>query len=344
MAANSWKLSGALRCLCIVLVPLGFAAPLSAKPVLTLLPADTEANAINDSGVVVGIIPGYGTGFVRTPDGTMTTFKAEDSYSWTTPESINNSGVTAGSYLVNSTYVTHGFVRDAVGGITTFDAPGAGNQQYQGTFAQSINAQGVIAGYYADISGHVHGYMRAAAGTVTSFDVPGAAYTWAWSINDKSSIAGYWSADNSTNYHGFVRSAAGKITTFDPPGAAYVGYGTAINLKGVITGTYTDETNVAHGYVRQPGGAFTTFDIPSGLIVYSNAINTKGTVAGTGGQSKTGFPGFVRYQNGTIRAINVPKSMGNYTSGINKDGVVVGSAQVPAAHHQTEWYGFIWTP
>jgi len=207
----SWNAGAALRCLCIVLVP--FAAPLHAKPVLTLLPIYTQANAINDSGVVVGD-DGYGRGFVRTPDGTLTTFKAEDSYSYTTAESINNSGVITGSYLVNSTLVTHGFVRDSDGTITDFDVPGAGNGQYQGTFAQSINAQGVITGYYIDQSGHVHGYLRATNGTVTSFDVPGATDTWAWSMNDKGAITGYWSPDRSYHYQAFVRSAAGKITIF----------------------------------------------------------------------------------------------------------------------------------
>ena len=72
-----------------------------------------------------------------------------------------------------------------------------------------------IAGYYIDQSGHVHGFVRAANGTVTSFDVPGATDTWAWSMNDKGAITGYWSPDHSYHYQAFVRSAAGNITTPD---------------------------------------------------------------------------------------------------------------------------------
>ena len=38
--------------------------------------------------------------------------------------------------------VAHGFVRDANGAITTFDAPGAGTGPFQGTFPLTINPQG----------------------------------------------------------------------------------------------------------------------------------------------------------------------------------------------------------
>jgi len=340
--ANSRKFQGALRCF-FVLVPLGFIAPLHAKPVLTLLPVDTQANAINDSGVVVGTV-GFGLGFVRTPDGMITSFKAEDSNSWTTPQSINNSGVTAGSYLVSNTLVTHGFVRAADGTIADFDAPGAGAQQYEGTWATGINASGIITGYYAEESGYQHGLVRATDGSFTFFDVPGAMFTEAWCINDKGVIAGYWFADGSSPPHGFVRSATGKITSFDPPGASNGTYANAVNVKGAITGIYMDDARVAHGYIRQPSGAFTTFDIASGPIVRSMGINAKGTVTGVGGYTKAGFAGFVRYQSGKMAVINTPKSDENDANGINTDGVVVGTAQIPAKHHQTNWYGFIWTP
>src|SRR5579871_1553352 len=120
--ANSGKLSGALRCFCIVLVPI-LAGPLHAKPVLTILPVNAEAYAINDSGVVAGTVSG--SAFVRTPDGTITTFQAGGN-GFTTARGINNSGVTAGYYYGGQ--ATHGFVRDADGTITTFDAPGAGDQ------------------------------------------------------------------------------------------------------------------------------------------------------------------------------------------------------------------------
>src|SRR6266404_2704432 len=69
------------------------------------------------------------------------------------------------------------------GTITTFDAPGAIH-----TFAQSINEQGAIAGYYYDAGFAAHGFVRNGRGTITTFDVPGALQTFAQSINERGAI------------------------------------------------------------------------------------------------------------------------------------------------------------
>src|ERR1700756_1591863 len=64
--------------------------------------------------------------------------------------------------------------------ITTFDAPGASN----GTIPNSINARGLIVGYYRDASSTIHGFVRDGSGTITTFDAPGASQgTAAASIN-----------------------------------------------------------------------------------------------------------------------------------------------------------------
>ena len=68
----------------------------------------------------------------------------------------------------------HGFVRDANGTITTLDVPGAGTAPFTGTEPLSINAKGVMTGFYADESGLNHGFVRDANGTITTFDGPGA--------------------------------------------------------------------------------------------------------------------------------------------------------------------------
>ncbi len=334
--ANSRKLNGALPCLCLVLVPLGLAAPLDAKPVFTLLPDSTEVFAINDNGVVTGLKADVIAGFVRTPDGTITTFRVADGgYTW--PRSINNSGVITGYYFGNQTV---GFIRDANGTITTFQAPKAGTEQYQGTTPIAINAQGVIAGSYVDQTSNQHGFVRAVDGSVTSIDVAGAVQTTVTGLNDAGEVVGYWV---DTIVHGFVRSANGKITSFDAP-SGNLGSMNAINIKGVVTGTYTDQAHVTHGYMRKTDGTFTTFDIASGPMVFSAAINAKGTVVGAGGYTRIGFAGFVRSSKGTIKVINAPKSQDNDPYGINKDGVVAGSVLSSAGKHSTKWNGFIWTP
>jgi hypothetical protein len=96
-------------------------------------------------------------GFVRAPDGTITTFYAPGGTvpNATFPKSINPSGEIAGYYSDASR--THGFVHDRDGTFTTFDAPGAG---LNGTFATRINPRGEIRGYFYDASNVSHGFLR----------------------------------------------------------------------------------------------------------------------------------------------------------------------------------------
>ena len=74
-------------------------------------------------------VPGAGTGPVQ---GTLTF-------------GINQAGTIEGAY-VDSSDVSHGFVRASDGTITTFDVPGAGTGPGQGTTPQNINTPGVVAG------------------------------------------------------------------------------------------------------------------------------------------------------------------------------------------------------
>jgi hypothetical protein len=55
--------------------------------------------------------------------------------------------------------VNHGFARDKRGGITTFDAPGAGTLIGQGTFPSIPNPAGAIVGSFLDASNAFHGFL-----------------------------------------------------------------------------------------------------------------------------------------------------------------------------------------
>lgn len=87
--------------------------------------------------------------------------------------SINAAGVITG-YYEDAARTTHGFVRSKEGTITTFDAPGAGEGAYLGTWPTGINAEGAITGYYFDINQVGHSFLRARDGSIISFDAPGA--------------------------------------------------------------------------------------------------------------------------------------------------------------------------
>jgi hypothetical protein len=111
-------------------------------------------------------------GFLRSPDGDLTpvdvpgagtgtyqgTYAAEFMPAF---GGINPAGTIVGFYAdKNSVY--HGFLRTARGKITTFDVPGAGTGNWQGTLPLNITSDGATTGWYIDANGVYHGFLRRA--------------------------------------------------------------------------------------------------------------------------------------------------------------------------------------
>jgi len=114
-------------------------------------------------------------GFLRSPDGTITTFDAPGAGTGMNQGTdtgnvcgLNPAGAIAGEF-VDDNYVFHGYVRSPDGTITTFDAPSAGTGMNQGTDAGHINPAGTISAPYIDSSGVSHGYLRTADGAITKY-------------------------------------------------------------------------------------------------------------------------------------------------------------------------------
>ena len=172
-------------------------------------------------------------------------------------QGINSTGAITGSYV--DANGGHGFVRDPLGNITTFDAPG----MPYATVPLGINDNGSIAGFYANLNQPSHSFVRDPLGDITTFDVPGSVNgTEALSINLQGAIAGTYT-DASFVKHAFVRSPSGVFTTFDAPGAVYGTVAHSINKDGTVAGFYSDSDGVSHGFVRDLNGNFTTLsDIP----------------------------------------------------------------------------------
>jgi hypothetical protein len=93
-----------------------------------------------------------GHGFLRAPNGAVTTFDAPGCTSCISPYAINPAGAVVGNFFTSA---VHGFLRAPDGAITTFDPPGS-----VGTFPFEINPAGVIIGSYLDASGAAHGFLR----------------------------------------------------------------------------------------------------------------------------------------------------------------------------------------
>jgi hypothetical protein len=137
---------------------------------------------------------------VRAASGAITTFEAPGALALNTfATSINTAGTVAGVYL-DAVGVNHGLVRAASGAITTFNAPCAGAGYRLGTYAESINETGDIAGYCPSAAS----FLRSASGDIVTFEAPDYG-TFAVSINGAAAIAGYF-MDSGTPFHGFVRT------------------------------------------------------------------------------------------------------------------------------------------
>ena len=76
---------------------------------------------------------------------------------------MSPAGTVAG-YYTDQSDVSHGFLRNRRGDITTFDFP-----RSTSTIAYDINLEGTIAGFYLDKQGVRHGYLRSCQRKVHQF-------------------------------------------------------------------------------------------------------------------------------------------------------------------------------
>jgi hypothetical protein len=255
----------------------------------------------------------------------------------TFPTAINARSEIAG-HCVDSIAVAHGFVRDARGRITVFDAPGAGSQQRQGTFVNDINNVGMIVGYFIDSNRVHHGFVRDPNGAFTRLDAPGAGRglqppvmahpellsgqgTLATSLNDGGTITGYF-IDAKNARHGFLRDKFGAFRTFDVTGSGGT-FPESINNLGEIAGTYEDPPEVfnnermhsyksgaVHGFVRDAHGKITRLDMPGaahgpGEGTYPQSVDDSGVIAGSYNRTNGGF---IRDAHGDYTTFSAPDS------------------------------------
>jgi len=331
-----------------------FDAPNAGTFAAPCLLQGTFPYGINDRGAIGGNFQDANNvlhGFLRTPDGTTTTFDAPGAGTGacqgTQGFTINPQGTIVGK-TIDAGYVQHGMLRARDGAVTTFDVQGMGTGSGQGVLATSISPEGTITGLYIDASNVIHSFLRAPDGAITTFDVPGAG-TGAFQgtvfcavdcINPKGAIAGFYTEASSVT-HGLLRARDGTITTFDVPGAgtgAFQGtFSGGINPKGVIAGVYTDANNVNHGFVRAPDGTITTFDVSAaGTGAFQGTlasgflgISPDGRIAGAYVDANNVNHGFLRAPDGTIITFDVPgvgtgAFQGTSPLGINAEGAITG--------------------
>jgi probable HAF family extracellular repeat protein len=259
------------------------AAPARADYIFTSFDAPgvtngTTANAINDSGAIVGVYPGHG--YLLTPGGGFTTL--------TFPGVVINGadGITASGAIVGGYSIPGvseiGFLLSG-GTFTNIFVPGStltgpGSVSPSGTIVgiydtplrrfsflykdgvyttlpfgpnfvpQGINDQGQIVG---SNSGTGPGFLLDPNGNSTTINFPGALNTFANGINNLGDIVGYYYDGRTT--HGFLMDPAGNFTSFDVPEASPPGtLPFAINDAGEIVGFYWDANGFNHAFIATP--------------------------------------------------------------------------------------------
>jgi hypothetical protein len=289
----------------------------------------TIPEAINDLGAITGFYvdaENLSHGFLRSPDGSFTTFDVPDSIpGTTTPIALNLQGAVVG-YYTNQNGANSAFLRNPDGTFATWIGPGACDTSPEngcfGSGAHGINLFGTVSAGYEDNSGNfvAHGLVRSPEGTLTTYNVPGAG-TGLYQgtgcpgcsrpINLFGAIGGYY-IDGSDVVHGYLRSPLGNFTTFNAPtGAGSYGFNCSgdcfvgLNDEGAMTGYYLDASNVYHGWVRSPEGTIISFDAPGADLTpndYNGTfpvnINDQGAITGFYIDEKNVSHGFLRLPAG----------------------------------------------
>jgi hypothetical protein len=243
----------------------------------------------------------------------------------TQPSAITPSEAIVGSY-VDTSSVTHGFLRTPSGSFTTIDVPGSAL-----TTPTDITPSGVITGWYCNAADCLNqapfaigGFLRAADGSFTTFSAPvgsyilGSIYNFLGapppSINPAGDIAGEYC--DAVTCHGFLRTRDGTFTTFDPPDSIFTNV-IAINPAGVIVGDFCNPS-VCQAYMRTPDGTFTTINANAATAF---AINPAGAITGA---TVDGVGAYLQSPDGTFTVFNPPGSTFTVPVGINPSGAITG--------------------
>ena len=303
----------------------------------------TQPSGITPGGVITGFYidaSGATPGFVRAPDGTITTFDGPNDIFGTFPSGINSAGVITGEYC--DAVTCHGFLRARDGSFTTFDPPGS-----IFTDGVGINERGVVTGQYADAAFNPHSFVRALDGTFATFD-PAMLVNLSGVINPAGAIVGYFFTPSPPFVlRGFVRDPKGVITIFDAPNVCQTSNGTfaeGINPAGVIVGTYVEADCVTgHGFLRSPNGAFTNIDVPGAPVgaTEADAINPGGAISGIYFNSSGGISGFLRSPSGSFTTYSFP---GNGQGGVSDKAINPAGAITGVYCDTTGCHGYLWTP
>lgn len=224
----------------------------------------------------------------------------------------------------------------------SFDVAGAAR-----TFANGINDQGVIAGYYDDGVTLAHGFVLA-NGKLKSFDAPGAVrITEHYGINNHGELSGaYYDGANLLGY-----LTLGNVFQAVTPGGPYtIAHG--LNDAGLTVGQY-GVGNTDHGFWWN-GQRFADLVVPGSTLTHANDIDNHGRIVGFSVDTQ-GFQHGFEWINGNYQSFDVSgaDSYGTRAFGLADNGWIVGSygdavgqhgfLRVAGTDYRIDMPGALWT-
>lgn len=186
----------------------------------------------------------------------------------------------------------------------------------------AINNSGVIAGSYVDSVTKLSGAFVYRDEKFTILDHPAARYSYAYGINDRGDVVGFYVDDRGS--HGF-HYADNSFFDLDFPGV-FDSRATGINNKGRIVGFYLQPKDKRfHGFIYD-NGVFTELDYPEPDVFHTRlqSINDRGDIVGfcSCGPHRAA-KGFL-FRDGKIIDIQFPQAAETFPNAINNHGLIVG--------------------
>lgn len=252
----------------------------------------------------------------------------------TSVSGINNAGVMVGSFEgtdPNSTtlFDTHGFIRDANGGITIIDMPGA-----LLTVPAGMNERGTVAGVVFNPDFSLSGFLWR-DGNFTLVNFPGARSTNLTGINNREELVGQFE-ENDLNVRGFLL-AGGKFTVIDhnPPIFSFPTNPTDISDNGTIVGGFSIP-DAFRGFIQR-NDTFQIADVPDQGFTQVMGINDKGDLVGFYSDRAGISHGYLR-SNGKFFTVDFPQAVDTVPVDtvpfhINAQGTIVGSYRDATGAH-----------
>jgi len=197
---------------------------------------------------------------------------------------LNDNGVTVGFWSTenNKNQINNNFGFFAVGGrhFRKVDFPTSNNSRPPVNQLLGVNDSGIAVGFYNGSAGNSHGYTyNTHTGRFRRVHIPGATSVTAAAINNKGSIAGFY-----TNAKGVVRSfflrRGGRLVTFGRPGKPMT-QAFGVNDAGEVVGAWTTKGGSTFGFTWTIRHGFREVNDPKGVgSTIINGVNDAGDLVG----------------------------------------------------------------